>query len=1320
MKYGFSVGIATVRERLNAKGTVGQIRVLVLVLVLMLAGLWLSTNTVRAATSFQQTGNSLVMSNGNVRLEYNLTAGTTDFFWKNSKKISGFYSGVTVGANYIKGLQYGAWSWSPGSNQAIVTATGAGLPTMKQYFTLDETNSFLLRTTVEGTNLSVNWFGPVVVDRIGGVDLGLTNDNRALCVPFDNDHFVRYDAQPINSTSVSYEVAAFYDNTTRNGLVVGSVEHNTWKSGVYFYGANNKLNQMNVYGGAPCPWDVMPHGSVTGSIVSSPTMFVGFGQDWRVTMEDYAAANLRFVPGLAWTSGVPFGWNSWGVIQENINYSDASAVSSFFHNQLSTNFQNNGTAYINLDSFWDNLSPTERQSFVEQCHGEGQKAGIYFGPFVWFGSTNDAAGSVVEGSNNAWHYSDILLRDGNGNYQSNDGGWAVDPTHPGTKLRINYYLSMFTSLGFDFVKLDFLSHGALEGRHYDTTIQTGIQAYNQGMQYVLSRNNGRMFVSASISPLFPYQYAHSRRIACDAQTSRISDTEYTMNSVSYGWWLDGLYAFNDPDVMVFGNGASANEAQSRLISGAVTGLMLDGDDLTAATGQSAARLYLTNAAINDVARAGRTFRSIEGNTGTSAGDQFVRQDGATWLIAAFNYSSNSPAAKVINLTRAGLPAGTYQAVNLWDGTTTTVSSSLSVSLNAAQAKLFRLSLAVPASLVWNASSGGIWDNGLTADWKNSSTSQASTFLANDAVRFDDSAGVLTNVVINGTVSPAGIVVESASNNFTFGGSGQIGGTGSLLKNGRSTLTLGVASSFTGAVTITGGTIKTAASDSLAGVSAITVSNGSTLDFAGNALPGNKPVSVGGDGATGGGALFNSGNDFYGQTLDITLTGDATFGGTHRWDLSTGSSVSGPFNLKLKLAGGYAEWDAVSVAGNVGDLEIAQGAFGIKGMGTSIGNPANTITVRPGAELDFWSSAVGANSGYAKNIWVQTNATLKILISPSTFFNADVTLDDGTQCVFLYGSGGQTMNGPWRLNGMAHLQIDGSAVTFTNVISGPGGFVWDGFNSNLVFTAANTYGGPTIIGDGLKLVLSGIGSISQSSLIFFGGTDANSVRLDVSVRPDQTLVLTGGQSLAGIGAIAGNLVVSAGATLSPAGTNTSLGVTVGANSTGTISATSNIVLLGTTVLKLNGSGTNDSVHAGGLLAFGGTFNLVNINPAPLAAGDSFQIFSAASYSSAFSNIVPTTPGPGLAWDLTKLNTGRIGVVSQPLINFTALSANAIVLGGDHGVPNLSFRVLTATNLFIPMNAWTLLSTNAFDAFGNFQVTNPINVGAQQQFFLIRLE
>jgi len=251
------------------------------------------SKSVQATPSFQQVGNTLVMSNADVTLDYNLNAGTVDFYWQNSKKISAFYSGVTLSTGYIKSVNYSSWSYAvSSSNQVVVTATGNGLPTMKQYFTLDQNDSFLVRVDVSGSNLKANWMGPVVVDSTGWVDIGIVNDNRALVVPFDNDASRSYNAMPMNNTDTSSEVGAFYDNTSRNGLVVGSVTHDVWKSGVYFYGQNNKLSAMNVFGGETSPADVMPHGSVAGNVISSPTIFVGFGADWRVTMQLCSQAGL--------------------------------------------------------------------------------------------------------------------------------------------------------------------------------------------------------------------------------------------------------------------------------------------------------------------------------------------------------------------------------------------------------------------------------------------------------------------------------------------------------------------------------------------------------------------------------------------------------------------------------------------------------------------------------------------------------------------------------------------------------------------------------------------------------------------------------------------------------------------------------------------------------------------------------------------------------------------------------------------------------------------------------------------------------------------
>lgn len=644
-----------------------------------------------------QTGNLLKMTNANVRIDYDLSTGRANFYWQNALKISGFYAGVGlysggVLTNYITDTIYTSHSWTVTNNQVEITSTRVDLPTMKQTFILDQDNSFLTRVDMIGNALQSRWMGPLVMDVTGGVDIGAYNEDRALVVPFDNDSFTfSYNAMPINNAAMSYEVSAFYDNTTRNGLVVGSVTHDTWKTGVYFQGETNRLNVLNVFGGVTSSdtRDVVEHGIVKGNAISSPTVFVGFGLDWRTVMESFADANTAQTPRLVWSGGVLFGWNSWYAYTNSVSYANATGASTFIKNNLQTNqFNNQGVVYINLDSFWSNLSDSELQQFASYCHSNGQKAGIYWTPFVYWGTASQGSNSLITGSG-TYKWSDAYLRTPAGDPQMLDNGIALDPTHPGPKQMTAYYMNYFISRGFDFLKLDFLTHGALEGSHFDTNVLTGIQGYNQGMQYLLSQNNGRMFLSAAISPIFPYQYAHSRRIYCDAATS-IADTAATMQAVSYGWWINGrLYQFSDPDMMKF-SGGTANENQSRLINCAIAGtVFLNSDDLASAAEQNLARTCLTNANINDVARAGVSFRPIEGNTGTNAADVFARQDGTTWYVAVFNYTASST-NKNLSLARLGI-SGTYTATDLWsDNFSVVTGASWNVSLGARQAKVFRL------------------------------------------------------------------------------------------------------------------------------------------------------------------------------------------------------------------------------------------------------------------------------------------------------------------------------------------------------------------------------------------------------------------------------------------------------------------------------------------------------------------------------------------------------------------------------------------------------------------------------------------------------
>ena len=630
-----------------------------------------------------------------------------------------------------------------------------------------------------------------------------------------------------------------------------------------------------------------------------------------------------------------------------------------------------------------------------------------------------------------------------------------------------------------------------------------------------------------------------------------------------------------------------------------------------------------------------------------------------------------------------------------------------------------LTLLTPGnSLEWSANANsGVWDTGSSANWINLSNSSQTVFNTSDQVFFDDTVGVPTTVTINGTVSPSIITVNSSANNFTFTNtSGTINGPGSLVKQGASTLLLQTGFNLTGPVLISGGTVV-AGNNAFNSVASVTVTNNSAMDFGGSSLTGNKPITISGTGVGGNGAIFNSGGAQYGQVLNISLAGDATIGqaGNNRWDLANGSQITGPHNLTVNWNGNYGEWNSVLIGADVPGIELRSGTLGLKYMDT-FQNPATVITVDSNCELPLW------NGGLSSSLHVMSNGRVDLWQAPAPLTGSTVTLEDGA---LWYGWGSsssdQAINCAMVLNGVAHFIIGDHNMVYTNLVSGPGGFVVDVYNHQIVFASSNTYTGPTIINDGPQVALVGDGSISKSSLIFFGGRNLASFHLDASQRTDSTFTLASGQTLGGVGVVVGNLAVSAGATIAPAGTNTTLGITTGTNQIGLLSATADVTLNGTTVLKLDGSGVNDSLSAGGNLVCGGVLNLTNISGTALAAGDSFQIFTAGgAISGGFSSITPATPGPGLAWDTNQLSSGLVSVVSVnvPTITTVQLSAGNVILGGSGGGNNATFYLLTTTNLLTPLANWTVLSTNNYDASGNFSVTNPIVPGIPQRFYRIK--
>lgn len=573
------------------------------------------------------------------------------------------------------------------------------VPTMRQYFTCYPDQEFILiQLEIEGQGITSNYMAPLITHK---ATLNKGTDVRTLFVPFDNDTFIKYNAKPLSEKlNKSAELGAIYDNESRNGFVLGSIDHANWKTGVESAGSGKTLHQLTLFGGfsdVSVTRDSMEHGSIKSDKILSPRMFIGYFSDWRDGMEQYAKITRKLSPPYhkAWKNATPVGWNSWGVIKEHLTYNKAVAVVDFFDKEIRAFRNSDGTAYIDLDSFWDNMVPggfsgdfSKLKDFVNYCKERNLEPGVYWAPFTDWGF-RDARDRKAEGSD--YKFSEMWTKTRSG-YHDLDGGRALDPTHPGTQKRIAYIIEKLKNCGFKMIKIDFLSHAAIESTHfYDSTITTGMQAYKTGMERLSDHLANSMLVYAAISPsMATAPYAHMRRIACDAWKS-IEDTEYTLNSVNYGWWQTYLYDYIDGDHLVFEKeNQGANRA--RLISGLITGPVILGDDYsTQAPWQEEVKQWLQLDAIKVLIKSGKAFRPIEGNTGEKTSRMFVRHEEDCIYLAIFNYQKEASQITV-DANRIGLSANKKHVLTeLLNNEQLTLDHQLTIAFKQEGAYIYRIS-----------------------------------------------------------------------------------------------------------------------------------------------------------------------------------------------------------------------------------------------------------------------------------------------------------------------------------------------------------------------------------------------------------------------------------------------------------------------------------------------------------------------------------------------------------------------------------------------------------------------------------------------------
>ena len=483
-------------------------------------------------------------------------------------------------------------------------------------------------------------------------------------------------------------------------------------------------------------------------------------------------------------------------------------------------------------------------------------------------------------------------------------------------------------------------------------------------------------------------------------------------------------------------------------------------------------------------------------------------------------------------------------------------SRVSLSFNVGNTKL--LANYTPGALVWkgNAANPTFWDTEVTANWLNTGTASPDTFVASDAVLFNDDNDLTSPiaVVIQSPVFPGSMTFENDTKDYELSGS-VIGGSGSITVNaesavtfngiinttgnlaigGTGTVNLNAANTYSGTTTITSGILSLGNNSALgANTAGTTISGTGQLDIKGFNL-GTEVITISGN-ADGSGALVNSG----GQQIDaigrLVLGADATIGGSGRWDLrnSAPSLNMGGFTL-TKKGSNYIAFVGSTLA-NPGDILVDEGTLGIQLSTPLSGGDSHTVTVSGGATLENYQTTgvqdwkMVLNGG--ATFWAESssNATQNIWSGP-------VSIIDGET---------------------ATLKADG-VTTISGVISGVGSSIEKTGGSAAILTNANTFTGSiTVIGGELRIGNATTIANAASITVNAGANGGLSLDGGITTSASKPITISGG----GVGG-------SFGALSSNSGDNTWAGnVTIGSTLT-------RIGINGTTPQNFTVSGVIDS-------------------------------------------------------------------------------------------------------------------------------------------------
>ncbi|EBS6003611.1 AIDA autotransporter-like protein ShdA, partial [Salmonella enterica subsp. enterica serovar Kedougou] len=583
--------------------------------------------------------------------------------------------------------------------------------------------------------------------------------------------------------------------------------------------------------------------------------------------------------------------------------------------------------------------------------------------------------------------------------------------------------------------------------------------------------------------------------------------------------------------------------------------------------------------------------------------------------------------------------------------------------------------------------------------------------------------VANNVEALGT----GDVTNNATLELNTGGDfdNAISGSGQVVKSGDKTLTLSGANSYSGATTISGGTLIATHVNAL-GTGAIDNRASLLLDASGQFTVTDLTTESGGNTEIGAGSTLQAttltqksdstltinlnGNTVdpvihaasqvsLAGTLDITGVGDVLDSDPASTDdldtftlIASDKTIAGDFE-KLTVAGMDADLaDFITVDGRIDDtgkqyelttaltwyadrddaVTDAHGTFNLTNADGSFA--VNTVLENVDATLDPASA-----TGWDGTSLIKQGAGTLILNAENTY-TGGTTISGGTLVatnVDALGSGDVTDDATLELN---------TGGTFDNAISGSGQVVKSG-DETLTLSGTNTYSGGTLISGGTLVASNvealGTGDVTNDAVLELntGGTFDNAISGSGQVvkSGDKMLTLSGANSYSGGTLISDGTLVASNVEALGTGdvtNNATLELNTGGDFTNNISGSGQVVKSGDKMLTLSGSNT----YTGGTTINDGM--LVATSVEALGSGDvTNDAVLALNTGGDFANNIGGTGSVVKSGDETLTLSGSNTYTGGTLISSGTLVANDVNALGTGDVTDNATLMLNTGGDFI---------------------------------------